>query len=401
MSSNLTWDDKARVLIKNLLKAQEDGRVSSSCLYQHHIHTPFELCEEILGKIEKKPVSDYLVMFNLEFLYAVMKLVDHDLDTVYYYTTDTNKAKAAIRLFPEVKIIDKLEDGMKFDVIVGNPPYQKSDDESSFTNLWADFVHKAFGMSKQYVAMITPKTWGNQVTKENPSSQVFGYIRKFGVVVNIDECRKHFPSIGSSFSYYVLDKNKKEAGCRLTTDSGELNIVWDEIPFIPNRFNSITLSIIKKILSRDVFEYVSSAGTVGDLVSERDDAHPYSVRYSMGTEKWSNQKHKFQDVPKLIFPNQTTKNYPIFAPNSAPANRGVFYVVRDEKHANQMLDYIKSKPIQFLISEQRTHHGVLNTQVIQRIPKIDLSRTWTDKELYDHFGLTEEERLHIDPEYKG
>ena len=285
---------------------------------------------------------------------------------------------------------------MKFDVVIGNPPYQKANDDSSFTNLWADFVHKSFSISARYVIMITPKTWGNQVTKENNSSKVFNLIKKYARDVNIDECSKYFPNIGSSFSYYLLDKQNQHKKCSIVTTSDKFETKLSDITFIPKDFNLTTMNILRKMLDREMFSYLSSSGTIGNISNVKTKHQIYSVRYSMGTEKWSDKPHAYQLKPKLIFPNQTTQNYPIYAPTSAPANRGVFYLVKNKMEALKILSYIKSKPIQFLIAQQRTHHGVLNTQVIKHIPKIDISKNWNDKKLYQYFKLTNKEIDYIE-----
>jgi len=290
----------------------------------------------------------------------------------------------------------EYEETMKFDVVIGNPPYQKSNDQSSFTNLWATFVHKAWNTSSRYVCMITPKTWANQVTKANESSMVFDLIKRHAAVVNIDECSKHFQNVGSSFTYYILDKEKNSSVSTLITTTGTTEIDWNAMDFIPNNIDETCINILRKLCSVGVFPYVTASGTVGDISEKRTKKHKFSVRYSMGTEKWSDTEHKYQNVKKLVFPNQTTKNYPIYAPSSAPANRGVFYEVSSKAEANRMLAYIKSAPIQFLIGQQRTHHGVLNTSVIKRIPEVDVSRTWTDEELYKHFKLTKKEIEYIE-----
>jgi hypothetical protein len=289
---------------------------------------------------------------------------------------------------------------MKFDVIVGNPPYQKADDDSSFTNLWADFTLKAYSLSNRYIGFISPKTWANQVTKENNSSNVFKLIKRHAIAVNIDECARHFPNVGSSFTWYVLDKNKCFGESVLQTKEFTGKIDWSKIEFVPKNFSPICISILSKLLNDDYFEYMASAGTVGNLVSKKDTAHKYSVRYSYGTEKWSDTEHKYQFVKKLVFPNQTTKNFPIYAPESAPANRGVFFVVTGVKHADSMLKYFQSPVIQFLVSQQRTHHGVLNTSVIRRIPKFDVMSKWTNTNIYQHFGLTKEEIDYIESNVK-
>ena len=62
--------------------------------------------------------------------------------------------------------------------------------------------------------------------------------------------------------------------------------------------------------------------------------------------------------------------------------------------------YIDGKLVSYIAAIIK--NSAVNSKVLfSNIPIIDLSRSWTDKELYDHFGLTEEERLHIDPSYKA
>ena len=67
------------------------------------------------------------------------------------------------------------------------------------------------------------------------------------------------------------------------------------------------------------------------------------------------------------------------------------FLVNTDNEGVNFVNFVKSKLIQFVINEQRFHHGMLNTEVVSNIPKVDLTRTWTDQELYAHFGLTQEE----------
>jgi len=48
---------------------------------------------------------------------------------------------------------------MKFDVIVGNPPYQTGDGRTSESPIYQHFIERALDLKPKYVAMIVPSRW--------------------------------------------------------------------------------------------------------------------------------------------------------------------------------------------------------------------------------------------------
>jgi hypothetical protein len=68
----------------------------------------------------------------------------------------------------------------------------------------------------------------------------------------------------------------------------------------------------------------------------------------------------------------------------------VFFPASDEQRAKHIQQYLHSSIVTFFVKTIRNSHG--NTQTFfSKVPLVDLSRSWTDAELYAHFGLTADE----------
>jgi hypothetical protein len=126
--------------------------------------------------------------------------------------------------------IDKLSRSvgdMKFDIIVGNPPYQESKANGSrkdqASNLWSKFWSKSLKISTDQgiVAMITPTSWLSPSADLKGSDRHEGLDRLWDVfdlydsVANVADVQKHFPGVGSSFGYVVVNK-AGDGGLRFT-----------------------------------------------------------------------------------------------------------------------------------------------------------------------------------------
>lgn len=117
---------------------------------------------------------------------------------------------------------------MKFDVVIGNPPYNKGMD--------LDFVNKGFDLSTQYCVMITPAKW--QTAADDYSgcaSKTIDYkgfrkklVPHMSRVVFYPCCKDVFDIYqNDGITYYILDKNKTYENCSITN-----NCTWQ------NYFNS-------------------------------------------------------------------------------------------------------------------------------------------------------------------
>lgn len=115
---------------------------------------------------------------------------------------------------------EETEKYMNFDVIIGNPPYNKGMD--------LDFVDMAYQMSKQYVSMITPAKWQTAEVEQKITSKhlTYGYFRNTYVphmshVCFYPDCLDVFGiSQADGISWYLIDKNNTyEDKCKVVNKS--------------------------------------------------------------------------------------------------------------------------------------------------------------------------------------
>ena len=120
----------------------------------------------------------------------------------------------------------KEMDDMKFDVIVGNPPYQIDDagHNASATPVYQHFVEKAIALDPSYVLMITPSRWfigGKGLDKYR--ARMLGD-RRISHLVDYPKLYDGFPGvkIRGGVSYFLWDR-EHDGPCSIQT-------MWDGKP---------------------------------------------------------------------------------------------------------------------------------------------------------------------------
>lgn len=71
--------------------------------------------------------------------------------------------------------------------------------------------------------------------------------------------------------------------------------------------------------------------------------------------------------------------------------------VKNKTEGQNLIDIFNTKLYKFVsqfVPYSGTHGG--RPATVKYFPKLDLSRSWTNKDLYDHFKLTPDERTYID-----
>lgn len=322
----------------------------------------------------------------------------------------------------------KLFPDMKFDVIIGNPPYQLSDGEggngTSAIPLYNKFVEQAQKLQPRYLTMIIPARWYAGGKGLDEFRDLMLHDNRISNLVDYFDSTECFPGVDLSggVCYFLWERDRKGACTVKTIRQNQSSTLSRNLleygcnVFI--RYNE-AVSILHKIQSfhePSIIEVVSSSMPFG-MRSNFDKFQTYA------TPLFNIRLHRFgQDG--YINSEQITRNrqlvdaYKVYIAK-AYGERGAFpYLVLGKpflgepntcctetyitignfphkEQALNLISYIKSKFFRFTVllmkNTQNAARGVYSL-----VPMQDFNESWTDEKLYAKYGLTEDEIAFIE-----
>lgn len=318
--------------------------------------------------------------------------------------------------------------GMKFDVIIGNPPYQLKDGGgtgSSAMPIYQKFIEQAKKLKPRYMVMIIPSRWfsGGKGLDEFRNEMLHdSSIREIHDYGNASDC---FPGVAIEGGVcYFLWKRDSKGLCKVYTHTkGEITTV-SERPLLEDgadvfiRYNEI-ISVIRKVSSvkENSFSTIVSPRNPYNFKSDFIET-PNNVNNTCMVLGIENGKRVYKNINiSYLGRNQTEISmwklfiskadgaagqigYPIPArilgkaeiagPNSACTETflriGPFST---EIEAYNAKTYMETKFFRALVGARKNKNMTQSTYSF--VPLQDFSKPWTDEELYKKYDLTQEE----------
>lgn len=313
---------------------------------------------------------------------------------------------------------------MKFDVIIGNPPYQMSDGGfgRSASPIYHRFVQQAKKLKPRYLTMIIPSRWfggGKGLNEFREEMLADNRIRK---IVDFEDSSEVFPgvSVAGGICYFLWDKDY-QGPCEIVNIHGGIEIRatrrLDEFDVFIR--HSQAVPIIRRVMSKNerrMQEQVSSykpfglrtyvkPKKTGDIeLYWQKGIGPYSRKdITVGVEmidRWkvvsSRSGHEHAGNPGTDGARRVLARTDILPPGMVCTE--TYLVIghySTEKEARNLLTYMKTRFFRFLMSLFMYSHGITR-DTFAFIPILDMTKQWTDEKLYKRYGLTEAEIAFIE-----
>ena len=314
---------------------------------------------------------------------------------------------------------------MKFDIIIGNPPYQLDDGGAgaSAKPIYQLFIQRAIELNPRYLCMIIPARWyagGKGLDEFRKQMLSDRHMRTLVDFPNSQECFSNF-NIAGGVCYFLWDSshigecnvfNFKNGLC---VSSSKRNL--DEFPILIR--NNYSLAIIQKIkkkatkfLSEKVFarNYFSIPTTIEG--TKNKDGVPCLTSKGLiflqpnliSDKKGIFNKYKIVTTYAMSGGNKPSRNgkYQVLS-SLQILNPGVIcsetYLIldafEDENIANNYLSYATTKFYRYLLLQSLTSiHITKDTFAL--VPDIDLNNKITDDFLSNLFDLSDDDKRQFD-----
>jgi hypothetical protein len=293
----------------------------------------------------------------------------------------------------------------KYNNIIGNPPfedYRGGKRKAKNHNLWRPIIMKSFGMLKEdgCMAFVCPQSW---MSASKTNSEMFDLFNRCDILaLNINECRKYFKGVGSSFSYFVINNSKTQEYstnviCEYSGNNYNSNVTFgSKNKFFPLLLNAESMSIIDKTILSKVekfnlnFDSSLHAYTKKlNLSKNRNDEFIHKVWHTPNSILWSNIEHPTQNCSKLLIPISTYFEKMIV--DISGNTQGMGYIIFDNiTDANKLKNILSLKLYRFIVNITRWSNWN-SPDILRRLPLVDINQNWDDGLLYKEFGLNKDE----------
>jgi site-specific DNA-methyltransferase (adenine-specific) len=315
---------------------------------------------------------------------------------------------------------------MKFDVIIGNPPYQMNDGGGMGTSakpIYDKFVETAKKLQPSYLCMIIPSRWFSGGKGLDSFRKSMLEDKRISNLVDFFDSSECFPGVDISGGVcYFLWKKNHDGRCEITNIQGSKRTTLNRDLLEKNsstfiRFND-AVSIIKKVKEKNEksFQKIVSFRNPFKIdaktpLSEKQTKTANLKIYAYPDDGWISEG-RLGNKPDVY------KKYKVFI-SKAYGERGNFpYLViakpfigkpnevssetylsigplESEKEAQNVISYMNTRFFRFLVLQKKNTQNAPQS-VFEFVPMQDFNEEWSDEKIYKKYSISSKEIEYIE-----
>ena len=316
---------------------------------------------------------------------------------------------------------------MKFDVIIGNPPYQLSDGGgtgSSAMPIYQHFVEQAKKLKPRYLTMIIPSRWftGGKGLDDFRNEMLHDdRIREIHDFGDASEC---FPGVAieGGVCYFLWDREQKGL-CKVFSHNKGNITAMSERPLLENgtdvfiRYNEM-ISIIRKVTAFKEESFASIVSSRNPYAFHSDFVETENLDKTCKMLGVEGGKRIYKHIPISALGRgvDELQQYKIFISKADGAAGQIGYPIpariigkaevcgpnmactetflrigpfAGEQTASNVKTYMETKFFRALVGARKNKNMTQSTYSF--VPMQDFSKPWTDEELYQKYDLSQDE----------
>lgn len=372
---------------------------------------------------------------NCRFCGASKKALDRgrELETHAYAFIHTDDIKSSLN--------EMFGGEMQFDVIIGNPPYQLDDGGfgASAIPIYNKFVTQAKNLDPRYLAMVIPSRWlfGGRGLDDFRKEMLND--KRIRALVDYPDSRLVFPNVdvAGGICYFLWDRDNPgdcrvvefehgmessesvrallEPGAEVFIRSNRALEILRKIVRVETGADSLALPAKKRFDQqvsaqkpfglRTYFRGAKKKTATNDILVLQSGGRGWTSRSEVATgvdliDKWK----VFTSKSSSEHAGQADRNGQrrvlslsgVLPPSSVVTETYILLGAYDtEAEARNCFSYVTTRFFRFLLAVRSSAQDLARS-AYQFVPVQDFARSWTDKDLYARYGLSEDEVAYIE-----